>query len=227
MLDENESAILLDDIVQDALAALDAPLSRLFANYDAFVIEGELRRLSLVNAEFPPMPADPDELFCQWEGEWSEAVFSERTRLLESVEIPEAGPAPEEDNLAALALQYSRYLDQMEAAEDAAEIARLLQECHDKGAVGNKGSAKAWGGGAAKREAAEALRQLRARVKEALTNIGEPPGEIDRATAEMLPLWHGLLHKVKDAYSARKRRNAQLDFDDLERLAAQLLQDRA
>ncbi len=227
VLDENESALLLDEAAQDQLATIEAPLSRLFAQYDAFIIESELRRLSLVNAELPPMPADPDALFCQWEGEWSEEVFKERTKLLESAEIPEAGPAPEEDKLAALIVQYLRYLDQIEGAEDAKEIARLMSECQAQGAVGNAGSARAWGGAEAKREAAQALRDLRARVKQALDAIGEPPGEIDRATAEMLPLWHGLLQHLRTTYRARKRQNAQLDFDDLERLAERLLADPA
>lgn len=230
VLDENESAILLDDIVQDLLATIEAPLSSLFANYDAFIIEGELRRLSLVNAEYPPAPDDPDELFRQWESEWSAEVNEARAGLLASAEasdVPQAGPAPHEDKLAALQAQYMQYLNRITVADGAAEITRLLQACVDKGAVGNKGSAKLWGGRDAKQEAAKALRDLRARMKEALTTIGEPPGDIDRRTADLLPLWRQLLGEVRTTYRARKRQNAQLDFDDLERLAAQLLQDKA
>ena len=44
VLDENDSAILLDDTVQDTLAAIDVPLSALFAHCDAFKIEETLRR---------------------------------------------------------------------------------------------------------------------------------------------------------------------------------------
>ena len=61
VLDENESAILLDDIVHDALATIEAPLSALFAHYDAF--RDRRRRcggLSLVSAEYAPLTDDPD-----------------------------------------------------------------------------------------------------------------------------------------------------------------------
>ena len=36
VLDENLAAILLDDAVDDVLATLEAPLTRLFAEYDVF-----------------------------------------------------------------------------------------------------------------------------------------------------------------------------------------------
>ena len=227
VLDENDSAILLDNAVQDTLAALDAPLSALFAHYDAFKIEEALRQPSLVNAEYAPVPEDPEELFGLWEREWSDAVFDARRKLLDSADmaaLAEASGAPEEDKLAELVGQYGRYREQIIDTQNANEIARLLKECYDKGGVGNKGSAKAWGGADVKKEAADTLRHLRRRIEETLKEIGDPPGEHDRATAAMLPLWQQLLQKVRTTYRGRKRENAQLDFDDLERLAAQLLQ---
>ena len=228
VLDENDSAILLDDVVHDVLATIEAPLSALFAHYDAFRIEDALRQLSLVNAEYAPVPDDPDKLFGLWEREWSGSVFCARDKLLDSADmaaLAAAGPAPEEDKLAELVVQYWRYREQITNTQDANVIARLLKECYDKGAVGNIGTAKAWGGAEAKKVAADALRQLRRKINETLKEIGDPPNELDRATAAMLPLWHRLLLKVRTTYRERKRENAQLDFDDLERLAAQLLQD--
>ena len=99
-----------------------------------------------------------------------------------------------------------------------------MKDCHDEGAVGNKGSAAAWGGTEAKKLAADSLRDLRTRIKDTFEAIGDPPGELDRATAELLPLWHQLLKAVRTTYRERKRESALLDFDDLERLAAELLQ---
>ncbi|MCY4062667.1 MAG: UvrD-helicase domain-containing protein [Chloroflexi bacterium] len=228
VLDENESAILLDDIVHDVLATIKAPLSQLFAHYDSFRIEGALRQLNLVNAELAPVPDDPDALFRQWEREWSDEVFKVRDRLLNSAELSNvvsAGPAPNEDKLAELIAQYWRYLERVENAEDPFTVVQLTKECFDTGAVGNKGSAAAWGGSAAKKEAADSLRDLRARIKDTVVAIGDPPGVLDRATAELLPLWHQLLQKVRTTYRARKQKSALLDFDDLERLAAKLLRD--
>jgi len=230
VLDENDSAILLDDVVHDVLATIEAPLSALFAHYDAFKIEEALRQPSLVNAEYAPVPEDADALFRQWEREWSDAVFDARRKLLDSAAmaaLAEASGAPEEDKLAELVGQYGRYREQIKDTRDANAIAWLLKECHDKGAVRNIGSAKAWGGAEAKKEAADTLRQLRRKIAETLKEMGDPPNEIDRATAAMLPLWHQLLQKARTTYRGRKRQNAQLDFDDLERLAAQLLQQDA
>ena len=82
MLDENESALMLDDIVHDALTTVEAPLSKLFAHYDSFRINQALRQLNLVNAEYAPVPDDPKALFQQWEREWTDAVFEARDRLL-------------------------------------------------------------------------------------------------------------------------------------------------
>ena len=62
VMDENEAAILLDDTVDDVLATVEAPVSRLFAHYDAYVIEEALKQTSLINAEYEPPPADPEAL---------------------------------------------------------------------------------------------------------------------------------------------------------------------
>ncbi|MDE2749821.1 MAG: UvrD-helicase domain-containing protein [Chloroflexota bacterium] len=228
VMDENEAAILLDDTVDDVLAAVEAPVSRLFAHYDAFMIENALKQPSLINAGYEPPPADAEALFQRWESHWSEDVVHERRKLLSCAELAAlapAGPASDEDKLAALIAQYRGYLDRIESSDDARDIVQLMEECYGRGAVGNKGSAKAWGGNDAKREAAQSLRSLRARIKDALDSVGAPPGELDRATAEVLPLWHQLLQRVKMTYRERKEERAQLDFDDLERLTAQLLQD--
>ena len=70
------------------------------------------------------------------------------------------------------------------------------------------------------------MHELRERIKDTLREtIGDPPGDLDHATAALLPLWHQLLQAVKTTYRERKRASARLDFDDLERLAAEALQD--
>ena len=74
---------------------------------------------------------------------------------------------------------------------------------------------------------ARRLRDLRDRIKETLETVGDPPGDLDRQTAAVLPLWHELLSQIRQAYRRRKAADAWLDFDDLERLAAELLRDPA
>ena len=90
-----------------------------------------------------------------------------------------------------------------------------------------KGRPQNGGGKDAKDEAAQLLRDLRKRVKIALDAISEMPSDLDRLTARLLPLWHALLQEARRTYRERKRSAALLDFDDLERLAADLLNDEA
>ncbi len=226
VLDEVEAAIMLDDVVADLLADIKPPGSKLFAHYDAFKIEAALKQMSLVNADYPPPPENP---FGRWMDEWAAETMAERERLIDSAEALRAlAYLPAGDMLSALVLQYEDYLSQMAAEDiDAAQVMRLMRECHDKGAVGNKGSAAKWGGKDAKNEAAQLLRDLRKRLKTALGNIGEMPGDLDRLTAQLLPRWHALLQETRRTYRERKQAAAQLDFDDLERLAADLLKDEA
>ncbi|MCY3914383.1 MAG: UvrD-helicase domain-containing protein [Chloroflexi bacterium] len=228
VLDENESAIMLGDIVLDALTSIEAPLSQLFAHYDSFRIDQTLRQLNLINAEYAPAPDDPEALFRKWEREWSDDVFKARGQLLDCEELTGTetlAPIPIGDKLAQLIEEYRRNLMEIARAEDATVAVQLMGDCYSNGAVGNKGSAAAWGGADAKKLAADSVRDLRARIKDTLEEIGDPPGDLDRATAALLPLWHQLLQQIRTTYRERKRASAQIDFDDLERLAAELLHD--
>lgn len=231
VLDENEAAILLDEAVADVLATLEPPAARLFSVYDAWRIEGELKRMSLVNGDYPTRELDPEALFQVWTEQWAEIVNDECQRLLDSEQaaaVEAIHYLPVNDKLAMLAEQYLGHLQRLATVDlGAADIVDALQTWHSTGAVGGKGSAAAWGGKEAKNETAQTLRDLRDRIKDALKIIGEPPGELDRLTAEVLPLWRELLSQVRHAYRGRKDADARLDFDDLERLAAELLRDPA
>ncbi len=229
VLDETEAAILLEGAVDDALAQVKMPVASLFAHCDAFKIEGALKQMALIHADYPPPADDAEAVFAGWMDAWAELVYAERETLLAS---PEAGAldaiaAPDgDDKLAGLVAQYRDYLGRA-AESDAAQAMEILQTCYAKGSVGSKGSAKAWGGKEQKAEVANSLRALRNRIGAALKPVGDMPGELDRLAARLLPFWHELLKTVARLYSQRKQAAAQLDFDDLERLAADLLRDQA
>ncbi len=231
VLDETEAAILLDEVVADVLAALEPPPARLFAIYDAYRIDETLRQMSLVNGDYPALELDAEALFQLWTEQWAKLVREERRRLLDSEQAAavEAIDYPSaDDKLADLAIMYLDQLQRLGAADlEAEESIQVLQTWHKAGVVGSKGSANAWGGKVAKAESAQALRDLRDRVKQALETIGDPPGELDRQTAKILPLWTDLLGRARHAYRQRKAADARLDFDDLERLAAEMLRDPA
>lgn len=268
VLDETEAAILLDEVVADELAALDSSAALLFAIYDAWRIDAELKRMNLVNGDYPALELDADALFELWKAQWAEMVAHERQQLLQSAEaravkytgtytspgkslaifslehdsserrlmleletaaaVELLGNETGHDSLMELLIEYQELLERLEPIDLAADATHeLLQRWYERGAPGNKGKASAWGGQEEKKRVASVVKDLRVRIKRMLDAIGEPPDELDRLTASVLPLWRELLSRVRNAYRQRKETDARLDFDDLERLAADLLCDPA
>ena len=228
--DETEAAILLGETVDDVLATIKAPHANLFARYDADRIIKTLNRMDFVNGQHPPIPDDPEALYELWLQQWSEDVFAARERLSQSAELhalAEIDYLPAGDRLSELVEQYREYMRQVQLADAARDICLELESCRREGAVGNKGSVKAWGSRTEKDEAAILLRHLRASITDTLKDVGDYPGALDRATAQVLPIWYQLLCQVRAAYRDRKDADALLDFDDLERLTVELLADPA
>jgi len=233
VLDEVEAMILLEDIVGDVISEIDSPLTQLFSAYESSKVIGTLISPNLINSDFPAVPDNPQAILQQWRQEWSEYVIETMQDLLQSPQADAvlngapAGGYPESDSLGALFLQYEDYLARIHQSETAEEIIELVQACYSDGAVGNKGSAKVWGDTDTKKAYAQRLRNLRDFMQELLDRIGDPIDEIDEASAHLLPLWYQLLTQVQSAYRQHKQDNSLLDFDDLERITSDLLEDQS
>jgi len=226
VLDEIEASILLENAVEEALAALDPELLALFSFYDSDKILSSITRQDLFNVPLPGEAPTPDALLQTWREQWSEEVLRARQRLFQNEDVStlmEAAAYPSDDKLGALYQQYQSYLTRMAAEDDAEGVWHLIAECHSRGKVGNAGTAASWGGKEGKKQAAELLRVAREQLKGALEETGEPLGALDAQSAQMLPLWIRLLAKVQDVYQKLKAERALVDFDDLERLTAQVL----
>ena len=229
VLDETEAAILLSDVVDDALADIQPPQARLFAHVDAWRIAAVLKDSQLLNAELPPMPADAEALLAQWRAQADESLLDARDALLSMDEVEPLQALehiPARDKLGNLALQYREALTVIAGVDEAQYVRPWLEDLLQAGAIGNKGRASDWGGKEAKSCAAKLLRPLFSQVRAICQDFGEL-GAIDRATADALLLWDGLLRQTRRLYQDRKRKRALLDFDDLEQLAADLLTDDA
>jgi ATP-dependent helicase/nuclease subunit A len=233
VLDEVDASILLEDIVSDVFQDLDAPLTQLFSAYESSKIVESLTRANLINSDFGAIPDSPNDLLNMWVEQWSKIISEVQQALLNADEVHRVlhevpvGGYPADDKLGALYLQYCGYLENIAKQDEAQPTYELLIECHRKGAVGSKGSAEAWGGKEGKKEAAAQLRAVRDLIGDVLKRIGEPLNDLDQETARLLPLWHQLLMKVQTAYREHKRENSLLDFDDLERITANLLKDKS
>lgn len=228
VLDEVEAAILLETIADDVVSSLDPALYRLFAEYDSNLIRDTLTRMALINADLPDPPPTAAELQESWRARWADAVLQARDQLLESeamLRLEDSMRSLPNDALGDLYRTYAAYQARARAESVAERLPPLLRDWRRDGVVRNKGAAAAWGGKAAKQEAAQTLRDARNTVTDILKRIGDKPGPLDALSAELLPLWIKLLGAVQRAYRNHNRAHALLDFDDLERLAASVLQD--
>ena len=224
VLDEVDARILLDNVIDDALRALVAesdPAVRLFAEYDAALIRETL--MGFAGVELPPLD---DDLPARWQAAWEADARAELDSFLraEAAEAaawqPIKGWPTIEDKLFdqwRLAHDALAYLDTHRNLSDARLPLTALSAINLTG-----GAAKAWGDKEAVAAAKEPLKALRERAKAVLAVLGEPPNELDKRAAELVPLWAALVRRVQAMYRDAKAA-AALDFDDLEARARHLL----
>ncbi|MBK8024381.1 MAG: UvrD-helicase domain-containing protein [Chloroflexi bacterium] len=87
------------------------------------------------------------------------------------------------------------------------------------------GSGKNWGGDEVFTAAKKALTELKEQAKAVQKTIGERPGPLDEQAAALIRHWAALAERAQIAYQEAKKTRAALDFDDLERMTARLLQN--
>ncbi len=226
VLDEIEAAILLENAVEDVLETLEPELLQLFAFYDSDKILKSLQEQMLASAKLPSEIPHPEDLLRTWRAQWAEALLKARQRLLQNEDVlllMAAADYPSGDKLGALYQQYQNFLSDIAGEDDADAIWGTISACVENGKVGNVGGQAAWGGKEAKKAAAELLRRIRDHLKELQDEVGDPIGELDERSAQLLPLWLRLLGKVQAAYRLLKTERALADFDDLEYLTAAVL----
>ena len=171
VLDEIESAILLENTVEDVLEALEPELLRLFAYYDSDKILKSLCDLELASMALPAEAPYPDDMLRKWRQQWSEALRLPLQRFFQDEDVMflrEDTQYPANDKLGELYQQYQSYLNRIAAQDDATSIWVLMSECDKNGMVGNKGSAANWGGaGSQERGSRPIARHTRATQKAA------------------------------------------------------------
>lgn len=220
VLDEVQARLWLEDTVDLILGQLGErsdPALDLLAEHSPQHVRSALLELSLT--DIPDLPPD---LFAHWQTDWEHQAVQALDRLCENPLYRAAAdwqPPPEEspssDTLSQNWLACQEWARTLDSAADLntrmdalAKISRLRMV------------------GTTKRSAMkQTVQQLRDLAKAALEQIGDPPGEIDRRTAEQIPLWGALTQQVQTAYATAKRIEGVLDFNDLERLTRDLLEN--
>ncbi|MCK6580302.1 MAG: UvrD-helicase domain-containing protein [Anaerolineae bacterium] len=233
VLDEIASRLMLEAAVDDALRDADAAetvgaAGALLAVYDGGGVRSALLRL----AASDPLPADePAALLDAWQRDWGrgvlEAVARFRAWLAESAFAVWAHPIPDGDKIGGVWRTCVELLipHPLTPTRGEGEEAREVLEAVVRAVALKGGSAKAWGGADVFKAAKAALTELRAAANLALDAIGAPPGALDEAAAALIGHWAALAGRAHRGYLTAKAARGGLDFDDLERLTAHLLQN--
>ncbi len=223
VLDEIEAGVLLDAAIDDAFRSLapDDSLLDLFTEYGSTPIRAELKQL--VTAELPDLPSD---LFTEWLVQWVNDAngwihnFKTQSSASERFEPLGQDALSERWQICNDALDWfddqtthHRVIDSIQALE---RIAALKLPGRVSGDWGEAGE-----------DAKASLKSIRDLAKATLDAIGDPPGKDDERAARLMPLWFDLTRRVKTTYRIAKDEQAALDFDDLEMLTRNLLQDDA
>lgn len=229
VLDEVESAILLESVIESVLQSVvetGDPALALFGEYDRHSIETVLR--GSVNAT---LPALPDDLMAGWQSVWEQSALEAINRLRENTEFLGAvgwQPVfgwPSGDRLYEEVWQpcfacFDVLLNPQSSVADCVEALQTLG-----GTISLRaGSAGNWGSRDELDDAKDMLRLIRARAQTTSATIGDPPGPLDARAAQLLPLWARLIAQVQAAFREAKQRQGVLDFDDLEQRTRDLLQ---
>lgn len=229
VLDEVDATVLVEDIVSDVLQDVEPALAELFSVYESSKIIDTLTRANLINSDFQAVPDDPQDILMMWEKQRLDLMLDAKQSICNSDEAglvlnPEFD-YPADDKLGALFIRYCDQLDALSQMTNAQVIHDFLVAFKANGTVGGVGSVKVWGSKEEKKAAADRLRAVLGLIETWLNRIGDPLDEHDIESARLLPLWYQLLKRVQTAYRQHKRDHSLLDFDDLERVTAHLLQD--
>lgn len=241
VLDEVEAGLLIAECVEETLRIRSQELESSGESPDASALSllleeftpSELRATLAellqgggeVRAALLSLPATPDALVAHWSARL-EAARSEALKALFSgapwreaaaTVTALAATAPPNDKLGGQLLEVARWLTTL---DQAAPDFRIIAGLDLRG-----GSKKAWGNEAALASARAALRALRDAYGAAapLLDFTPEPAVERRAAAVVLAL-RELALAADAAYSHAKASRDQLDFDDLERRARELLE---
>jgi ATP-dependent helicase/nuclease subunit A len=235
MLDENEAAIVLDDAVDEALAILaaeDRPGTALLAAYGVGTARAVLRQYAFRGASAAVgeglLPYHED-MIAKWRDAWESATRDLLTAIradrafVAALDFVRPGEQPPGDKLSPIWETVHAHTDALLHGSSADFAASALAV---SGAIKlGVGSAANWGDKETLATVKDALRTIRERLQAALDSMLPPIGDRDEEALAWLDGWHDAIRLAAEVYAERKTARTALDFDDLETLARDLLND--
>lgn len=233
VLDENEAAIVLDDAVELALAALvedDVPARDVLGAYDVTIVRRVLKEYAAAGkaeAALAALAGPPEAWLARWRAEWSEAMAALMAGMRADETLwaaldwyPVSG-WPAEDKLLANWHLIHAHMPALRGGDADAFIEAVAALA---GGINRQGGKQGnWGGPEGKQECSATLEIIQVWAK-GFTALPRP-GERDSEMARWLALWRAAIDLAARTYAALKAERGALDFDDLEARARRLLLD--
>lgn len=222
VLDEVESALLLADAIEATLAEIDP---NLLVYYGVRTVRENLRRYVSQDTPFD-LPDSPDALLAHWQAVNAEATEIATQAVLDdeilwqNLHWEPPGAWPRDDKLTP---SWDIVHQNTQALSDGATMWEALSALDAIRLTG--GAAKNWGDKAIVAETKDALRTIREQARHHLKNWPRALDADDERAAEMLFFWQAALQSAHENFTALKAERALLDFNDLERLTVQLLNE--
>lgn len=227
ILDEAESAHLREEMIREVLAADDhagQDYRKLFGQFATPEIRKAFRRVQFPVPKFPLA----GELLGQWQDEWRARAAVKFAEFCREYSIPFLD-VPSDDALGERCLQAAHHLEAIHLAHNQDDRYAEYEHLRELAVIRLTAAGKKdrWGSQFAKDEATAQLKRWVTAARCYRDEIGAPPDGLDRAAADDLQLWWALIHRVQQRYIQIKLEKNALDYDDLEWLCAQLLQEDA
>ena len=240
LLDEVDSALLVDDVVRGTLEALvgaeDAGTLEMLRHFTLGEARGLLadtareQREVLARVAGPALARSDDEIVA----DLRKAIGQEARQAIEAaLARPDvraaadtlrqmSGQAPDRiEQARAAALEHLDRLGRARTPEAALEAARALVE-----AAGLRGgSAKLWPSKEALQAAKDAIKAVREPLTRVLEDLQPVDEETERRHLALARAVHATAGRVIEAYQAAKAARSALDFEDLQIRARNLLRD--
>lgn len=238
VLDEVETVLLAIQAVESTLTLLkQTPRSTtnlLLHDYDLSALRDTLQvyctRSTALTFLDMLQSATPDTLLATWQQLWHQSAQA-TLNAIQHDEFLQANlywiddkPQPTHDRLwecwAVVLDERESLLHTTDPQQLLATIEKLIAEIKV-----NKGSKNNWGGEEGFKEVKAILTDIRERLQAYKGQFLPPPAEIDQQAAELLMGWRDAVQVVSDEFTRLKAERNALDFDDLEVLTLQLLEN--
>lgn len=226
VLDETAARLLLDDVIDQVLTRLvksGHPALVLLREYDEKTVRGELVRMIAADIDLPE-----SDVFDSWSEAWERAITASVQWFVRRVQSSAygtwIGEIPFEDKRADVWRACGDVIIQIQHTENRQEQLELLRSLTGTQVINFVGGKKAlWGGEERFTATKTALNEVKAIATSCIKGLTDQLSDHDRHSAELIPHWHTLLTQTRAAYETAKTDRRTLDFNDLERLTADLL----